>query len=98
MRSCATNGTVNSTLSDHSLGRLGELTGTQGARYLYDGDEISGIIPNGSTSLINRIGRGSGPDCFVVSSLANSRPPRSQQHLHQTFRACLIDLSTLVMR
>ncbi|MFY7853878.1 MAG: RHS repeat domain-containing protein, partial [Brevundimonas sp.] len=85
LRSSATNGTVNSTLSYDSLGRLGELTGTQGARYLYDGDEISGIIPNGSTGLINRIVRGPWPDEVVVSYPTNSTPLwLLQDHLGST--------------
>ncbi|MCA3718063.1 MAG: AHH domain-containing protein, partial [Brevundimonas sp.] len=85
LRSSATGGTVNSTLSYDGLGRLGELTGTQGARYLYDGDEISGIIPNGSTSLINRIVRGPWPDEVVVSYPTNSTPLwLLQDHLGST--------------
>lgn len=85
LRSSATGGTVNSTLSYDSLGRLGELTGTQGARYLYDGDEISGIIPNGSTGLINRIVRGPWPDEVVVSYPTNSTPLwLLQDHLGST--------------
>jgi RHS repeat-associated protein len=74
LRSSATDRTVNATLSYDALGRLGELTGTQGARYLYDGNEIAGIVANGSTGLTNRIVRGPWPDEAVAAVPPSGSP------------------------
>jgi len=41
--------------------------------------------------------RGPWPDEVVVSYPTNFTPPKLQQHHHETFQACMIELSTLVM-
>ena len=61
-------GTGSSTLSYDPLDRLAQMVGTTGGRYLYDGDEIAGVVtaPTGTT-INNRIIRGPGPDELLVS-------------------------------
>lgn len=81
----STAGSTVSTLAYEGLGRLGELVGTQGARYLYDGNEISGIATNSATTLINRIVRGPTPDEVVVTYPTTGTPLwLLQDHLGST--------------
>lgn len=63
-------------LSYDPLSRLSEVTGTQGARFVYDGNEIGGVAANtgGSNTLINRIIRGPWPDEVVAAFPVASAP------------------------
>jgi RHS repeat-associated protein len=63
-------------LSYDPLSRLSEVTGTQGARFVYDGNEIGGVAANtgGSNTLINRIIRGPWPDEVVAAFPVASTP------------------------
>lgn len=74
LRSVTPSGGSTSTLSYDPLSRLSEMVGTQGAWYLYDGVEISGIASVGGTSLINRVVRGPWADEVAVVFPTNSTP------------------------
>lgn len=65
LRGTTTNGAM---LSYDALGRLREMVGTAGGRYLYDGNEITGVVrvPVGTT-INNRLVRGPWPDELVVA-------------------------------
>lgn len=61
-------GVGSSTLSYDPLDRLSQMVGTQGARYLYDGSQITGVISASSgTAINNRLVRGPWPDELVVA-------------------------------
>lgn len=61
----STNGGA-STLSYDAFGRLREMVGTAGAKYLYDGNEITGVVTSGTT-IQSRLVRGPWPDELVVA-------------------------------
>ena len=66
-------GTGSSTLSYDPLDRMTQMVGTLGARYLYDGDEIAGVVAASTgTTLNNRIVRGPGADELLVAYQGNT--------------------------
>ena len=61
-------GAGSSTLSYDPLDRMTQMVGTLGARYLYDGDEIAGVVvASTGTTIANRIVRGPGADELLVA-------------------------------
>ena len=66
-------GTGSSSLSYDPLDRMTQMVGTLGARYLYDGDEIAGVVvASTGTTLNNRIVRGPGADELAVAYQGNT--------------------------
>ena len=66
-------GTGSSTLSYDPLDRMTQMVGTLGARYLYDGDEIAGVVAASTgTTIANRIVRGPWPDELLVAYQGNT--------------------------
>jgi RHS repeat-associated protein len=66
-------GAGSSTLAYDPLDRMTQMVGTLGARYLYDGDEIAGVVVAATgTTLNNRIVRGPGADELAVAYQGNT--------------------------
>ncbi|MBN8528596.1 MAG: RHS repeat-associated core domain-containing protein [Caulobacterales bacterium] len=66
-------GAGSSTLAYDPLDRMTQMVGTLGARYLYDGDEIAGVVAASTgTTIANRIVRGPWPDELLVAYQGNT--------------------------
>jgi len=66
-------GAGSSTLAYDPLDRMTQMVGTLGARYLYDGDEIAGVVAASTgTTIANRIIRGPWPDELLVAYQGNT--------------------------
>ncbi len=97
LRATATN---NATLSYDALGRLKEMVGTQGARYQYDGSEITGVYTPGP-AIGSRFVRGPWPDELVVAYQGpdTSNPVYTlQDHLSSNVAIVTADGQTIINR
>ncbi|MBN8528599.1 MAG: RHS repeat-associated core domain-containing protein [Caulobacterales bacterium] len=66
-------GAGSSTLAYDPLDRMTQMVGTLGARYLYDGDEIAGVVvASTGTTIANRIIRGPWPDELLAAYQGNT--------------------------